>query len=183
MLIVEDYEPFRRALSTLLRRRPDVQAFTRFIADVLREGGAIIALVTEEHEQSLQSRLRASKLELAGAIRQRRYIAVNIGELLARVTVNGLPDRTQFLKVAEEVVTEAGRGAGECATVAACGECSPTLWAKGYVEAAIQLEHLWDEIAKSRQMDVLCAYPLTARDEAVPAVRSLCAEHTSVEIR
>jgi DNA-binding NarL/FixJ family response regulator len=160
-----------------------MEAFTRFIAGALREGGAIIALVTEEHEQSLQSGLRASKVDLTSAIRQRRYIAVQIGELLARVTVNGLPDRTQFLEVAEEVVTEAGRAAGECARVAACGECSPTLWAKGHVEAAIQLEHLWDEIAKSRQMDVLCAYPLTARDEAVPAVRSLCAEHTSVEIR
>ena len=160
-----------------------MEAFTRFIADVLGEGGAIITLVSEAHEQSLRWRLQASKVDFAGAIRQRRYIALNIGEVLARVTVNGLPDRTQFLNVAEEVVTEAGRAAGECGRVAACGECSPTLWAQGYVEAAIQLEHLWDEIAKSRQMDVLCAYPLTARDEAVPAVRGLCAEHTSVEIR
>jgi hypothetical protein len=42
-----------------------------------------------------------------------------------------------------------------------------TVWAHGHVEAAIQLEHLWDEIAKSRQMDILCAYPLTARDGSV----------------
>jgi hypothetical protein len=65
----------------------------------------------------------------------------------------------------------------------ACGECASTGRAHGHVEAAIQLEHLWDEIAKTRQMDILCAYPLTARDESVSVVRSLCAEHTSVEIR
>jgi hypothetical protein len=32
-------------------------------------------------------------------------------------------------------------------------------------------------------MDTLCAYPLTAREESVRAVRGLCAEHTAVEIR
>jgi len=160
-----------------------VEAFSRFIADVLCEGGAIITLVTEAHEKSLQCRLQAAQVDLAGAIRQRRYIAMNIGDLLAKVTVNGVPDRTQFLNIAGDVVTEAGRAAGQCARVAACGECSPTLWAQGYVDAAIQFEQLWDEIAKSRQMDVLCAYPLTARGEGVPAVTSLCAEHTSVEIR
>ena len=58
----------------------------------------------------------------------------------------------------------------------------PIFWTHGHVEAAIQLEHLWDEIAMSRQMDILCAYPLAARDESVPAVRRLCAEHTAVEI-
>jgi hypothetical protein len=70
------------------------------------------------------------------------------------------------------------QGAG----IAACGECAPTLWANGNVEAAMQLEHLWDEIGKSRQIDILCGYPMIARDEAVKAVRSLCAEHTAVEI-
>ncbi len=68
------------------------------------------------------------------------------------------------------------------ATVAACGECSGILWSHGHVEAAIQLEHLWDEIAMSRQMDILCTYPLVARDESVSTVRRLCAEHTAVEV-
>jgi hypothetical protein len=56
-------------------------------------------------------------------------------------------------------------------------------WTPGHVDAAIYLEHLWDEIAKSRRMDVLCAFPLTVRDGSLQAVRSLCAEHTAVEVR
>ena len=60
-------------------------------------------------------------------------------------------------------MTDAARRAtDQHARVAACGEGASTLWAHGHVEAAIQLEHLWDEIAKSRQMDILCAYPLAA---------------------
>jgi DNA-binding NarL/FixJ family response regulator len=159
-----------------------VGAFTRFIAGVLSEGGAVIALVTEAHDISLTRRLQASP-DLASAIGERRYIPANINELLAKVMVNGWPDPTRFLDTAGELVIEAARRAtGGHPRVAAVGECSPTLWAHGYLEAAIQLEHLCDEMAKSRQMDVLCAYSVTAREENVQAVRALCAEHTAVEI-
>jgi hypothetical protein len=34
----------------------------------------------------------------------------------------------------------------------------------------------------NRQMDILCAYPLAVREESVPAIRRVCAEHTAVEI-
>ena len=160
-----------------------VAALSRFIAGVLYEGNIIIVLVTEAHQRSLQRSLRASHVDLALAIRQQRYISVNISELLAKVTVNGWPDATGCLKATGDLVTEAAlRAAGPHARVAACGECSPFVWEQGQVEAAIHLEHLWDEIAKDRQMDVLCAYPLAAREESVRAVRSLCAEHTAVEI-
>ena len=67
--------------------------------------------------------------------------------------------------------------------VAACGECSPTVWAKGDVDAAIELEHLWDEASRSQQVDIQCAYPIAARQESARAVKRLCAEHTVVEIR
>jgi len=159
-----------------------VDAFGRFIAGVLSEGNVVIALVTEAHDISLTRRLQASA-DLASAIGERRYIPMNINELLAKVMVNGWPDATRFLDTTGELVVEAARRAtGRHPRVAAVGECSPTLWGHGYLEAAIQLEHLWDEMAKSRQIDVLCAYSLTAREENVQAVRALCAEHTAVEI-
>ena len=125
----------------------------------------------------------ASHVDLALAIRQGRYIPVNISELLAKVMVNGWPDRTRFLNATEDLVTEAARRAtGRHATVAAIGECASTVWANGHLDAAIQLEQMWDEMAKNRALDILCTYPLTAREESVRAVRSLCAEHTIVEI-
>ena len=142
-------------------------------------------LVTEAHDRRLQRTLQAAQVDLALAIRQKRYISVNITEMLAKVMVDGWPDPTRFLNAAGDLVTEAARRAtGQHARVAAVGECSPTVWSLGHVDAAIQLEHMWDEVAMSRGMDILCAYPLAARDESesVAAVRRLCAEHTAVEI-
>jgi DNA-binding NarL/FixJ family response regulator len=161
-----------------------VGAFSRFIAGALDEGNAVVVLVTEAHALSLQRRLQAANVDVARAMRQKRYVSVNISELLAKATVSSRPDPTRVMNATDDLMADVVRHATDHhAKVAACGECSSIVWAHGHVEAAIQLEHLWDEIAKSRQMDVLCAYPLTLRRrESVQAVTSLCAEHTAVAI-
>ena len=160
-----------------------VGAFSRFIAGELREGNAVVAVVTAAHERSLQSSLEASDVDIALAIRQQRYLPVNVSELLAKAMVNGCPDPFRYLDAAEDLLTDVTRRATDHhAGVAACGEGTSIFWTHEHVEAAIQLERLWDEIAMSRQVAVLCAYPLAARDESVPAVRRLCAEHTAIEI-
>jgi DNA-binding NarL/FixJ family response regulator len=160
-----------------------VEAFTRFIADELDKGKAVIVLVTEAHDATLRRSLEASHVDFALAIREKRYVPVSISDMLAEVMVDGGVDPTRFQKAAQDLLADVARQATNHTGIAACGECAPTLWARGNVKAAIQLEHLWDEIGKSRQMDILCVYPLTARDGSVRAVRSLCAEHTTVEIR
>ena len=160
-----------------------IGAFSRFIAGELREGNAVVAAVTAAHERRLQSSLEASHVDVALAIRQQRYLPVNVSELLAKAAVNGCPDPLRYLDAARDLLTDVTRRATDRhARVAACGEGTSIFWSDGHVEAAIQVEHLLDEIAMSRQMDILCAYPLAARDERVPAVQRLCAEHTAVEI-
>jgi DNA-binding NarL/FixJ family response regulator len=160
-----------------------VRAFTRFIGGALDEGKAVIVLLNEAHNESVQRSLRASHVDVDRAIRQKRYVPVSINDMLAQVMVNGRVDPIRFQIAADDLLADVERQAmNQGAGVAACGECAPTLWAAGNFEAAMQIEHLWDEIGKSRQIDILCAYPLAARDEEVKAVRSLCAEHTAVEI-
>jgi DNA-binding NarL/FixJ family response regulator len=160
-----------------------IVALSRFIAGMVGDGNAVIVFVTEAHDQSLRRTLQASQVDVALAIRQKRYIPVNVNDLLETMMVNGSLDPTRFLNAAGDLLIEVSRWAmGRHARVAACGECPPTIWAQGHLQAAIQLEHLWDEIAKSRQVEILCAYPLTARDENLQAIRSVCAEHTAVEI-
>jgi hypothetical protein len=144
----------------------------------------VIAAVGETHEEHLYRSLEAANVDLGEAIRGERYVPLQISELLARVMVHGLPDRERFLIAADEMVNAAARRArGPNGRVVGVGEGTSALWAQGQVEAAIQLEHLWDEVARERQMDMLCAFPVTAHEGNQKAVRSLCAEHTSVEIR
>ena len=59
---------------------------------------------------------------------------------------------------------------------------APTLWAQGNVDAAIQVEHLTDELAKTRDVDILCGYVLTnfQREQESHIHQRICAEHSAV---
>ena len=49
-------------------------------------------------------------------------------------------------------------------------------------DAAIQLEHLWDEIAKTCDVDILCGYVLNScqRERESHIYERICAEHSGV---
>ena len=160
-----------------------VDGLSRFIANGLNGGNTVIALVTKERDTCLRQSLHAADVDIDSATREQRYVPLEIGDLIARSTVNGNPDPALLFRTGADLVADAVRRSGKLdARVTACGECAPALWARGHRDAAVQLEHLWDEFSKTNQMDVLCAYPLAARSQSEQG-RSLCAEHTAVEIR
>ena len=155
----------------------------RFIAAALKAGNATIVLATEEHRKSLLSRLQEEALDIGAAIEEGRYIPLDAAATLSTFMANGMPDPVRFLKVAGDLIQGAAKAVnGHSGRVAACGECAPLLWAQGKVEAAIQLEHLWDEIAIAQNVDILCAYSLGTIEGGMDGhtFERICAEHSAV---
>jgi hypothetical protein len=98
--------------------------------------------------------------------------------------VNDLPDSVRCAKAVGDLITGAAKGAqGEHRRVAICGECAPTLLAEGNAEAAVQLEHLWDEITRSYDADTLCGYLWSAfrHKESDSIFTRICQEHAFVQ--
>jgi DNA-binding NarL/FixJ family response regulator len=160
-----------------------LDSFTQFIGAALNAGNAVIVVATESHRDGLLLRLQAHGLNIGAEIEQGKYISLDAAKTVSTFMVNDLPDPDKFLKATRDLITEAAKAVkGESARVAACGECAPLLWSQGKAEAAIQLEHLWDEIAKSHGLDVLCAYPLASFQGGVGsrAFETICAEHSVV---
>jgi DNA-binding response OmpR family regulator len=161
-------------------------SFTQFIGAALKAGNAVIVVATESHRDSLLPRLQAYGLDIGAAIEQGRYVSLDAAETVSTFMVNDLPDAGKFWKVTGDLIAQVAKAAKvEPARVAACGECAPLLSAQGKAEAAIRLEHLWDEIAKSRGLDVLCAYPLGSFQGGVGSriFEQICAEHSVVHSR
>jgi DNA-binding NarL/FixJ family response regulator len=193
-------QPYRNGLPpTLLPRREAIDrshvvqfysddasfllGFTRFIEAALNAGKAVIVVVTQSHRRSLFQRLQAQGLNLDTAIEQGSVIPLDVAETLSTFMVNGLPDEVRFRKIAGDLVAAAAKAAkGEHHRVAACGECAPTLWTQGQADAAIQVEHLWDEIAKTYKLDILCGYVLNRfqREQESHVYERICAEHSAV---
>ena len=163
-----------------------VVGFTRFIEAALEAGDAVIVIATESHRKSLLQRLQEHGVDVAAAIEQGRYVSLDVADTLSTFMVNDLPDPARCLKVAGDLVMEAAKAAkGEPPRVAVCGECAPILWAQEKADAAIQVEHLWDEIAWKHEVDILCGYVLNSfqREQESHVYERICAEHSAVSSR
>ena len=163
-----------------------LDGFTQFIGAALKSGSAAIVIATESHRDSLLLRLQAHGLDIGAALEQGRYIPLDAAETLSTVMVNDQPDPVRFQKAVSDIIMAAAKAAkGERPRVVACGECAPLLWAQGNAEAAIRVEHLWDEIAKRYDLDTLCGYPLGGFhvEQDIHIFQRICAEHSAVHSR
>jgi len=163
-----------------------LDGFTQFVGAALKAGNSAIVVATESHRDDLLPRLQAHGLDIAAAIEQGRYISLDAAETLSTFMVNGMPDPVRFFNVAGDLLLNAAKAAkGEPPHVAACGEAAPLLWVQGNPEAAIRLEHLWNEMVKSYDVDVLCGYRLGSFQGGMRShiFEKLCAVHSAFHSR
>lgn len=156
---------------------------SRFIGSALGAGDAGIVIATRAHRAGLARLLTARGLDTALAMAQGRYIALDAAETLATFMRDGWPDATRFANEVGGVIVRATEAAtGERLHAAIFGEMVSLLWAQGRHEAALQLEHLWNGLARGHAFHLHCAYPLSVFRQADDGARmeQVCAVHSGV---
>jgi signal transduction histidine kinase len=156
---------------------------SRFIGAALAAGEAGIVVATREHREGLAQRLRQRGVDVAHAVEQGRYVALDAAETLSKFTRDGRPDRAVFSDVIGGVLASATSAAGgERRRVAVFGEMVALLWAEGKADVALQLEELWNELAQAHSFDLLCAYPMSFFTQSVDGapLGRICETHSRV---
>lgn len=157
--------------------------FTRFVESALEAGKTAVAIATVAHRKGILQSLQAHGVDCTTAIEQGRYIPLDADEFLSTFMVDDLPDPVRFLKVAGDLIVAAAEAGNKARTrVVACGECSHILWARGKADAAIRLEHLCDEIARTYDVDIFCGYMSTRceREQQQDVYEKISAKHSFV---
>jgi DNA-binding NarL/FixJ family response regulator len=160
-----------------------LDSFTRFIAAALSAGNPAIVNATEAHRDGLLQRLKAERIDVAGAIQQGTYVQLDADESLSAIMVNGLPNPARFFKRFSGLIETASKAAkSEHPRVAFCGEGVDLLWAEGKTDAAIRLEQLCNDLVKEYEIDILCAYRLSSSPskEGEQGFQKICLEHSAV---
>src|SRR2546425_5008851 len=138
-----------------------IDRLASFIGAALGDGNAAIVIATGAHREGLAERLAARGLDLSRAAAEGRYAALDAAETLATFMVDGRPNAARFADRIGHVIGQAAAAAtGERARVAAFGEMVAPLWAAGQSEAALELERLWNDLARTHTFDLHCAYPI-----------------------
>ena len=160
-----------------------LDGFARFAEGALAAGNATIVVATSLRRNALHRRLQARGLDIDLAIAERRYVSLDVADTLSTFMVNGWPDEARFWKATTPLIVDAARAStGEPPRVAACGECAPSLWRQGHAAAAVRLEQLWNELARTYDVDIWCGYSLEAplHDDEHRIFQQICAEHSAV---
>jgi DNA-binding NarL/FixJ family response regulator len=165
---------------------PLADDFVRFGKTALDAGKTLVLVAVEPRRNDVRRKLELLGLDVERAIAERRYLSFDIADALSPFMVDGVPDEERFSKASISLLTRAA-AAARCDPpgVAICGEGCASLFRDGNPEAAIRIEHLWDELARVFNVDVLCPYSLggVAYDDASDVFRRLRDEHTAAYSR
>jgi len=162
---------------------PFIEAWGHLIGNALVAGNAAVLIATKTHRDALARQLSGRGLDVARVIRQGRYVQLDAADTLSKIMVDELPHAGRFADLVGGVLLRAKAAAtGERPSVTAFGEMVAVLWEDGKSEAALRLERLWNDLARSYPFSLQCGYPMGsfAREERGELFLKICAEHSRV---
>jgi PAS domain S-box-containing protein len=181
--ILGDHESCGHTVQFYAEDQSLVALLTRFVSTAIGTGGSAIVIATKPHGDALKQALHACGLDTMAALRHGRFILLDAAETLAKFSVDGWPDAARFTELIGACLARAKAASqGGNSRVLAFGEMVSLLWAQGKPDAAIQLEQLWNNLAKTHSFSLHCAYPIGsfAREEDGESFLKICAEHSAV---
>jgi MEDS: MEthanogen/methylotroph, DcmR Sensory domain len=133
------------------------RAVCRFAAAALANGEGIILVPTLAHWQAIRARLETEGVDVEAAQRRGQLMMVDADEFLPRFLRDAMPDSPVFLGLAADVIGQA-RAGGRYQKVRWWGEMVNVLWERGDVAASMNLEDLFDQLAREHDIAIFCSF-------------------------
>jgi MEDS: MEthanogen/methylotroph, DcmR Sensory domain len=145
----------------------------------LRQGGAAIVVATPAHRRMIAGRLALAGFDVPAAEAAGAYVALDALETMTRFMVAGWPSAASFWLTISPLIR---RAAGSGGPVCVFGEMVALLWDSGQVNAAIEVEAMWNELAVQYPFSLLCSYPVgsVGGEEHQDALAEVCRIHAAV---
>jgi hypothetical protein len=130
-----------------------------FLADGLRRHYALVAIVTPAHHVLILEHLLSLDVSLRDLLHTQALQLLDAGDTLGLFMRDDGPDADLFRRHMRAILQTAAESRSP-ARVRACGEMVDLLAQRGQREHAVRLEMLWNELAASADLSLLCGYNL-----------------------
>ncbi len=158
----------------------DDASLCRVVASFLREGLAFgqpaVVVATPAHARGIVAELRAHGTDVAAHLESENLALLDARRTLASFMIEGSPDPERF-SAAVSAMLERVRHGRRGLEVRAYGEMVDVLWKRGRDAAALQLELLWNRLARTTELALMCGYA-TAGFRSENSVLDICRQHT-----
>lgn len=156
-----------------------VKVVTSWVSTPLRGDGGAVLICTPANAHRILERLELEGLDVARLRANGRLKVLAAEVVMSRFMSDGVPDATMFRSLARDLMRSmrAACGQGE---VRAWGEMVDILCKQGQVDAARDLEHIWNEAIETHGIRLLCSYEI---DNLAPQthdrmLRHVCEGHS-----
>lgn len=150
-----------------------------YVGGGLLGGCGCIVIATAQHLRGISERLSARGFDIESATGWGQLVTLDADEVLPQLMIDGQVSEARFNEIVGSVVASVE---AERPCVLAYGELVALLCEQGRHDAAIQLERMWNALARRHGFRLFCAYPIRAFDGAIHpnAYSDVCLEHTAV---
>lgn len=158
------------------------QAVTTFIDVGLYRREGVVVIATAARRAAVLRRLAASKIDTAAAIASGQLVMLDADEVLDALIAGGMPRPRAFRDVIAPVLgSVVARGYGR---VRLYGETVNQLWQDGLTDAAVRLEHLWNDLIGDYPVSLFCGYEIDGLDPRTYArpLDAIARQHTDLII-
>ena len=165
--------PAAHAAQIYLESSELADAVAEYVTAGFDIGEPAVLVATEEHARLIAERLSSDVREL--------LLVVDAETTLARIMEGPSPSARAFEEVIGGLLDEIGtRYPGR--RVRAFGEMVNLLCERGQRDAAVELEELWNRLARTRDFALLCGYRVDVfdRETQVETLPDVCRTHTQL---
>jgi len=150
-----------------------------YLSLAVSHGDVAVVIATEPHRREFEAVMNASGIDTDRARRNGSVVWLDARATLDRFVHDGQVDADVFNSAVGGLLREVA--ASGC-SVRAYGEMVALLWDDGDVLAAIELEKLWNALARELRFSLWCAYHTqsVAGEEHADALNEVCQLHSAV---
>jgi len=153
-----------------------IEAVAAYLGQAIASGSVAVVAATDAHARAFSRVMNRAGVDVAAARAAGMLIEVDAAAIAAGLTRTPSVERTMFeAAVGRRVRTAVRTGR----PVRVFGEIVAVMWEAGRVTAALQLEELWNALAREVPFSLLCAYPATVTED-VEHVEQMCSLHSDV---
>ena len=157
-------------------------AVADFLAPGISHGQPLVVIATEPHRRIVTRQLKSKGLDVDRASEMGHLTLLDARHTLDAFMVGPSPDPARFQNVIGTVLEAAHDRGGPGAVLRLYGEMVDLLWRDGNTEGALQVEELWNDLSRTYEFSLLCAYAMGNfyRSADSEGFREICRHHTRV---
>lgn len=169
------------AAQTYLESSELADSIAAYVAAGFEAGEPAVLVATAEHASLVAERLAASGWDARRIDELGLLVTVDAESTLGQIMEGPHPSAVAFERVIGGILDELGARLPE-QRVRVFGEMVNVLCERGQRDAAVELEELWNHLARTRDFALLCGYRVDVFDRAsqVETLPDVCRLHTHV---